>query len=636
MPKWLFFFLGIFSKALPQNALITVPEKFESYHIQKDFYVYTEPTEAAESIELVHNKNFVPTKEKVAAYFASFQGHWLKFTLKSPTNQSAIINLGPLSFDELAMYEQQTNGSFKKYPEQNWQTPIGQRPLQSYFYGYKINLKAHTPHTFYIRGKNPKGTFRMPLKLNSELGFRHHLQQQHLFYGIFFGVGIFILFVGFTFYLLSKEISYLFYFISVLTLIIHNAGLNGFFVGFMQKYVPFFADPTSANVLTVIFVFFHIRFIRELLLHRTKTPRAILIFSKLLAALTLILSVAMFAVFIDKNFYKVVSYLIYIIYVGMITNFALHIWQGFKYRRTNAFFITLSTTPFILLMVYLVLVNLRIVKQTTPYNTVMWCLMFDNIILCIGLAFRFNNVINRQVGLQKQINEEQQKAYQSEIRAQSEQFKLIEARYNLQLEKERISRDLHDNIGSQLAHITSELDYYAKTTTPDTPIKTKLSALGTDVRYATQQLRDTIWALNNEDVNLEDWTLRVQQLYHKQFENHSVKTIFDNQCTQPNLILSSVQSLNMFRVFQEAFNNIKKHSQCTEVVVLLKCVSTTIYIDIIDNGLGFTASAAHKESYGLANMLNRIESINGAFEIKSTENGTQLKMQIPLAKAEPV
>lgn len=87
----------------------------------------------------------------------------------------------------------------------------------------------------------------------------------------------------------------------------------------------------------------------------------------------------------------------------------------------------------------------------------------------------------------------------------------------------------------------------------------------------------------------------------------------------------------VYRILQEAINNILSHSEATRIHVSLQNLTGSFKLSIADNGKGFNTSDNFEEGIGLINMRNRTALINGMFTLKSKENeGTTITLTIPL------
>ena len=103
-------------------------------------------------------------------------------------------------------------------------------------------------------------------------------------------------------------------------------------------------------------------------------------------------------------------------------------------------------------------------------------------------------------------------------------------------------------------------------------------------------------------------------------------------------VLTKQQDVVIYRILQEAINNIMKHAQATHIEIIAEADAENIYIEINDNGIGFKvkideiydgqSSGIH--GLGLLNMKERTEMLDGKFNITSTPGkGTTISLKIP-------
>ncbi|RYM33869.1 hypothetical protein ERX46_07855 [Brumimicrobium glaciale] len=194
-------------------------------------------------------------------------------------------------------------------------------------------------------------------------------------------------------------------------------------------------------------------------------------------------------------------------------------------------------------------------------------------------------------------------------------------------ERMRISRDLHDNIGSQLTFLISSMDnmkYIAK----EDKLKYKLTDLSTFARVTISQLRDTIWAMNKDKLSIEDMQIRILSFLEIAKENtKDIEFIFENQVENIEFIFSPADGINLFRILQESVNNALKYASPTRIEINMKEERNVIIFTVKDNGVGFDLSSI-KHGFGLQNMKTRSEEINAIYELKSeVGKGTQIKIE---------
>lgn len=214
-------------------------------------------------------------------------------------------------------------------------------------------------------------------------------------------------------------------------------------------------------------------------------------------------------------------------------------------------------------------------------------------------------------------------------REYQQQLLLNETKTYTKLQEQRlhISRDLHDNIGSQLTFIISSINNLSfLTKNSNDRLRSKLNEINAFATDTIAQFRDTIWAMNNDLIQVEDFQGRVLSFIEKaKASTEGIQFIFDTEINSP-IVFSSTEGINLFRVIQEAINNAIKHGSPNQIKICLKELSNNFQIIISDNGSGFDKEKVLTGN-GLDIMKKRIASIGGMIEICSTPNdGTEIKI----------
>ncbi len=188
-------------------------------------------------------------------------------------------------------------------------------------------------------------------------------------------------------------------------------------------------------------------------------------------------------------------------------------------------------------------------------------------------------------------------------------------------ERLRISRELHDNIGSQLTFIISSLDNLKYLIKENETLK-KVTSLDEFTRLTLNELRNTIWAMKHENGKLSDLILKIQDYLNRINPNLKNTNFTIVKKLQKDYRLNSIQLLNLFRIFQECLQNIIKHSNAAEAKIIFTDTENGFSMQICDNGKGIENSDT-LESSGLDFLKFRIEELKGNFYIKKneTENG---------------
>jgi len=193
-------------------------------------------------------------------------------------------------------------------------------------------------------------------------------------------------------------------------------------------------------------------------------------------------------------------------------------------------------------------------------------------------------------------------------------------------EKLRISRELHDNIGSQLTFMVSSIDNYVYKIKEKADVLNNISEFGRD---ALKELRNTIWALKHEEANVSELVIKINEFIQRINRTIEKIQIKIGNKTADDISLSAAQMLNLYRITQEAIQNAIKHAGATEINIQFENHDNHLILSIMDNGFGFDIKTI-EEGNGLESMKKRSKDSNGNFQIESSEKGTLVKCIISI------
>ncbi len=209
-----------------------------------------------------------------------------------------------------------------------------------------------------------------------------------------------------------------------------------------------------------------------------------------------------------------------------------------------------------------------------------------------------------------------------------DQIKRSQYRQKISEEKERISRELHDNIGSNLTFLVSSIDNLTYQT-GEPAILEKLKHLSSFGRETINELRNTVWALQTQVASLEGLVNKLNEIKLRFRESFgAVELTIENKITE-DIKLSSLQMINLFRIIQEAIQNSLKYSGCDRILIQFDKHEEDLQVKIIDDGHGFDFGRV-KKGNGLRNMKHRCEKAGGSFSLESGTGGTTVTCLIRL------
>ena len=214
----------------------------------------------------------------------------------------------------------------------------------------------------------------------------------------------------------------------------------------------------------------------------------------------------------------------------------------------------------------------------------------------------------------------------------------IETQNQLQEQRLRISRDLHDNIGSQLTFIISSIDnlkYGLEGAAAS--VTNKLGKISEFTSQTIYELRDTIWAMNKNDISIEDLQARISNFIEKAKVSSNIDFEFEvNDALLNETHFTSVQGMNIYRIIQEAVNNALKYSGAKNIQLSIEKEVFPLEgaggdvrkykITIYDDGKGFDLEDTTFGN-GIANIKKRAKDLSGKIKISSEKGkGTTVKL----------
>jgi len=187
-------------------------------------------------------------------------------------------------------------------------------------------------------------------------------------------------------------------------------------------------------------------------------------------------------------------------------------------------------------------------------------------------------------------------------------------------QRERISRELHDNIGTQLSYISNSIDWILETpgSLGREEEKVRLTVVNETARNLVVDLRETIWAMKKEFIMLDEFAdklkgyLQAQAVLQPNLETEITEDIGKRYQFSPN------EALNIFRICQEAVANAVRHAQAGKIWMNIHSGAGKEFSFIIeDNGKGFIRQDHYHGHYGLENMAQRASEAGVTLTIES-------------------
>lgn len=194
--------------------------------------------------------------------------------------------------------------------------------------------------------------------------------------------------------------------------------------------------------------------------------------------------------------------------------------------------------------------------------------------------------------------------------------------------RSKISRDLHDEIGSALTSINVLSKVALSKAGSDTEINNYLSKIKDSTFHTMESMSDIVWAINPKNDKLEALMSRMKEFAADICEAKGIDLAFSLPAELENLPIDLGKRKNLFLVFKEAVNNAVKYSDCSLLRVEFERSGDRLRMMIEDDGRGFDKATATRGN-GLYNMQERAAECNGSLQIRSSgQQGTTILLEM--------
>lgn len=221
-------------------------------------------------------------------------------------------------------------------------------------------------------------------------------------------------------------------------------------------------------------------------------------------------------------------------------------------------------------------------------------------------------------------------------RRHSHREQLLRHLNELERDRARIARDIHDDLGSSLTEITLLGALAVRETTKPAEARDQVLRIMNRAEDLARKLDETVWAVNPKNDSLRHLTTYLCQFAREFLDPTSIRFRLEISDEIPDAPLTAEIRHHIYLVTKEAFHNIVQHSKATEARLQINVVNNTFVIEIHDNGNGFDLEHPREGGNGLRNMKSRMNEIGGEFIVQSASGkGTTAILKLPLPISSP-
>ncbi len=213
------------------------------------------------------------------------------------------------------------------------------------------------------------------------------------------------------------------------------------------------------------------------------------------------------------------------------------------------------------------------------------------------------------------------------------QLASLERQRDIERERARIARDIHDDLGAGLAQIALLADLGAAPQQDLEGGKAQFARIADRARTAIDALEEIVWAANPRNDNLARLADYVCQSADECFEAGETRCRKDVPSPLPEVPVSAEVRHNLALAVKEALTNVFKHSRARTVWLRLRWADPELTIEVEDDGQGFSSAGQFPAGNGLANQAARMKEIQGTVRVHSVAGqGTKVTFQVRLGK----
>ena len=612
----LILFTGAFAQTNPDSLVVKIDSLSNSLNIEKNMLIFIDssghlPLEKIASSKFTlltgfEQRNKIPGRLLVKPFY-------LQFTLQ---NASAALNgyyLYPgIHYDHISLYKKNAGGGFEKVEQPKTGTGfvyLATAAGQTITYLLKLEFTKTENGRLTAVIMTPEHMPDFILELTTPYGDKRIAS--YMLCGILFIITLFTL-VNF---FLTYKIEFLyhcFFSICMFFLIFFSAYLSkrpGWFSSFFIGYLDL--------MLLIVGTIFYLAFIRKFL----NTKNKHLVLDKLFKAEAWILTLLMFVFTyihyqtddimwgkIIENFMKILALLI-----GMV-----FIVKGLKHKDRLMQYLAMGSAA----QIFFSIISLLMIFSGQPGITILRSPLFYfelGVVMAIfffllGLTYK-----NRRELIEKTQGEEAMK-----LEVEKKVFETKLAVINAQQEeRNRISADMHDDLGSGMTTIRlfSEL---AKAKMGDR-VMPEIEKISASADELLNKMNAIIWSMSSSNDSLGNLVAYIRSYAQEYFENTGIDCKITLPDHIPELVVSGIIRRNVFLVIKEALTNIVKYSEATEVRITLQQEEKGYSLLIHDNGIGIDFDNIRQFGNGLKNMKKRMDDVGIEFSIEKN-HGTLVRL----------
>jgi len=544
---------------------------------------------------------------------------WFALPMKNGLEQNnrVILMAATSSAAYITLYEE-VNGEFVPIDTTGYAIPAAAKTLDTRLFSFELKLQPLEEKLYFVSVDTKGGNLYLPFFMDAPNAYWAYETSRATLYGFFTGIFFLAFLISLFFWARTRETLYLYYSLYIVLSFFMVLEEDGYafwwfygdvFPKLSMILLPFTGTMGMVFMLQIMLAFHGF----------TKKNYVIYTFAKVSQCILILLAIINLMFLVVPHTIEFKSFIYNLSFVGIIIGSFTAVGgsiakliEGFKPARLYLPAISVMTIGLLNYSLNtLAITNINIIQP----NGIVVGITLETIIMIFALAYRFNEIKKEREKLLITLNRER-KAVSDQILQ------------TLENERERLAKDLHDDLGGLLALIKMQLSHLAYQASP---FQSELSETYMLVSKACNDLRAISHDLILEGQETRDLSSMINEIirYHEKSSELHFHTYFKNL---PPLDLNT--KITLFRMLNELIQNVIKHAKATECNIQLIYDRKILRIMVEDNGVGFDynkCSSPQEEGIGLTNIRSRVEFLKGEMHVESNFTGTTFILQVPIS-----
>ena len=588
-----FFLIHSFSFAVtvPDSINVSAHKRISVGSQMLYFKDTTNSLGAQEILALINNNNGVRPNSPNPNFGITNSTYWAYVIIANPSSYpiDALVHVDNFLMDTTRCFEITNNQQVTLLGEVGDYLPFNVRPIFNRNILYPIRLESNESKALLVSVFKDHSSVSLPIKIWHRNEFHKREQKDTLLYGLYFGTMLLVLLYSLFLFINIKKNYVLYYFLYVAFLTLFQANHLGYAFQYVWPNSTFFPN-FGFWVMGILMTVFFITFARTFTKLKDVSPLLNFYFKVITYFLLAFMVVVLIAPDAWEKYTSIAKNLYYYIQMTSAIGFILMVVLVLIKKSVEGKYFSIAFSALLFFGAIYILREVGI----APYNgftqnALIMGSLIEVLILSLGITHLVNVAFSERQKLAEKLQVQQEALMHSTIETEEK-------------ERQRISSELHDSIGSQLSFLKVSIE---QAQTNESLIK-QVDGLAETVRRISHEMTPVV-------LEMDGLKSAIANLIDKL--NIASRTKFNLEWLDFPDKLSETQSITVYRIVQEASTNIVKHANAKEAFFQFTGYPNEIVITIEDDGKGFDSIA--NNGIGLKNMRNRVGQLRGEIDISS-------------------